>query len=1238
MEVRLANLPRQWTDSILRNQLQPYLDELAIKDFAVEKQRNRPMGHITFLHHSHGVKFLQHHGEKPINELSFQQTQQQKQQQQRKKQGGRKYPPAKAQLKLVGQSIYCRLSDRKPDEFALKSIQHEIEARANSVREPVETPNKAFEASRLSLSCGYYSFRDTKLVFTPEWLSYVGWTVKFTNRSLTLSTNGAETQARIPFQSIVELVWWHDGKATVTLSSPPIFLVWDKDQQNHRRKESLSEPHRQISPYCLVYQFQVPVSVTRQGLNDFQKEMGRLGDKGFFPVTRFEIGHQSRPDIPIDQGARSLRDQLNQYSQVKALPFDLLFLLQALMTNGYLHPMTILALAGTLVRYFAEHRDKGDGGQPPISTDTFRKLFDWIDYPTPFGDPSMYEVDGIMEYLKQSEVKLRQSSALRAQLLGATPNRARIFRAVVTPTRVTLHGPELEPMNRVLRKFPDHSFFVRAQFCDENGQDLFLNARVSLDEIYERFKSILITGVPVAGRVYKLLGFSHSSLRAHSAWLSAPFFFQGQVQLPQRIISGLGDFSKITSPARRAARIGQAFSETPWAVDLIECGSTTVYIPDVERNNYVFSDGVGTMSLGAAAAAYDIIPESKGFPTCFQIRWAGAKGMLSVDPSLPGVQICIRPSMVKFESNETRQLEICDTAKPMPMVLNQQIIKILEDMGAPSDWFLQLQSEELRRLRGIAATVYNTSSFLRSQKIGESIQLYKFLRQTEDMGIDYRRDNFLRGAVEVVLLRELRLLKAKARIPVRNGMTLFGIMDETGFLKEGEVYVTFDTEDGRHQAPPGPGKLLVARSPALHPGDIQLAVNRLPPKHHPLAQQRNCIIFSQKGARDLPGQLSGGDLDGDVFHILWDREVVGAVKTFPPAEYPRVGPEVKEPEPGDIEAFFVDFMRTDHLGVIANRHKILADQRKDGTLDADCIKLAGLHSSAVDFSKTGRPVKMSDLPKNPAWRPDFLASSPSITIHDKSEIELDDHMAPRDDDNDDDEGPRHKFYRSEKLLGQLYRNVDERKIWAEDVKMAGWDKGPSFWSRLLEALDQRTARLGRVVRWKHRLEVARQLLHIYEDVIYGAMIDFADQPHQPLRELEVFVGFILNGSGIQSNRQRDRSVKLRDEFERISALVTREMRHPAPIAGSVVGELDGLEMCIACLFVGCDKKEVDSQKFRNSPKNIESFKIVAAAALMRELTAAESRSQIGRGYGLGGGGYVGVGGVKLAVHSKSFKK
>lgn len=218
--------------------------------------------------------------------------------------------------------------------------------------------------------------------------------------------------------------------------------------------------------------------------------------------------------------------------------------------------------------------------------------------------------------------------------------------------------------------------------------------------------------------------------------------------------------------------------------------------------------------------------------------------------------------MIKFQSKDTQNLEICDVAnKPIPLVLNRQMIKILEDMIVPESWFFEAQDRELKRLRKITTLTNNTVTFLKRQKIAEQIGFHQFIRRLHVLSFDYKRDPFLCSVVEAVVLREVRLLKHKSRIPVEQGVTLFGVMDEFGYLGDEEVFITFE---GQHGAPyPNLHNrlVIVTRSPALHPGDIQVRTAIVPPRDHPLRSLSNCIVFSQKGDRDLPSQLSGGDLE-----------------------------------------------------------------------------------------------------------------------------------------------------------------------------------------------------------------------------------------------------------------------------------------------------------------------------------------------------------------------------------------
>jgi hypothetical protein len=312
-----------------------------------------------------------------------------------------------------------------------------------------------------------------------------------------------------------------------------------------------------------------------------------------------------------------------------------------------------------------------------ISAEAVRKLMSQINFPGVESNSSDFDVEELWYWLEQNEKEIRSGAYTELITEKGRANLTMVHKVNVTPTGITLHGPDPEAKNRILRRFPDHpEFFIRVQFCEEDGSNLQFNSRVSNDEIYDRFKQIMINGIAICGRVYGFLGYSHSSLRSHSSWFVASFWHQNRLETYFTIIPTLGSFAKIQSPARCAARIGQAFSETPFAISLPYNDIESRKLPDITSQNghHMFSDGVGTLSPAAVEAIRDSIPRKKGAATCFQIRWAGAKGMLALDTRLEGSSMSVRDSMVKFESDATEYLEICDTAnKPIPLVLNRQV-------------------------------------------------------------------------------------------------------------------------------------------------------------------------------------------------------------------------------------------------------------------------------------------------------------------------------------------------------------------------------------------------------------------------------------------------------------------------------------------------------------------------------------------------------------------------------------
>lgn len=331
--------------------------------------------------------------------------------------------------------------------------------------------------------------------------------------------------------------------------------------------------------------------------------------------------------------------------------------------------------------------------------------------------------------------------------------------------------------------------------------------------------------------------------------------------------------------------------------------------------------------------------------------------MLSLDTRLTGNTLTFRPSMVKFTGSNASDLELCGVARrPLPMYLNRQIIKIMEDIGVDEEFFIHQQAKAVERLRVTTTHAAKAAKFIKSQSIGNAFHFPWFLKKLNELNLSFLSDSFLRNVVETAVLVELRALKHRTRILVEQGVTLYGIMDETGFLKEGQIYCVMEYEPNKKTVLVAK-HVMITRSPALHPGDVRLVDAVDVPEDSPLKQLTNCICFSQNGTRDLPSQLSGGDLDGDLYNLIWDP-AARPKRLFMPADYPRQQPiDIRRAvNRDDMTGFFIDFMATDQLGRIANLHQILADQRTAGTADPDCIMLAGMHSTAVDFSKTGIKV------------------------------------------------------------------------------------------------------------------------------------------------------------------------------------------------------------------------------------------------------------------------------------------
>lgn len=472
-----------------------------------------------------------------------------------------------------------------------------------------------------------------------------------------------------------------------------------------------------------------------------------------------------------------------------------------------------------------------------------------------------------------------------------------------------------------------------------------------------------------------------------------------------------------------------------------------------------------------------------------------------------------------------------------------------------------------------------------------------------EIGLRFQADRFLTDIVEVAVMSSLRDLKYRARIPVQKGHLLYGIMDETNELKEGEVYIPTAGRDEfyrwRRHIVTG-DRVVVTRAPALHPGDIQIVSAVDVSQESPLRDLYNCIVFSQQGARDLASQLGGGDLDGDLFHVIYDERLIPPT-TVAPSEYPpTLAKDLGRPvQVNDITDFFIEYMRSDRLGQISNKHKIRADLKPLGTMDPDCIILAKLSSDAVDFSKSGKPVDMSLVPKGTDRnRPDFMASGPGLVLSNAGVAELEAEDEDDVDDPDsinllDHEKLNIRYYKSHKILGILYRKIQEPSFFSDmknkfETIRNSWGSD-SVVLQLERYVDRETTGL----QWEHHRGFAVELRQYYE----GNMLEIMDtlRPHRgkPLTELEVFSGNILGKKEKASNRHiREANLEVQERFNRdVSSIVRRIVSGE----GLEDEEVESLPRAIACFKIALDTKGWEDNA------HMKSWKYVTAAVCLEQL-------------------------------------
>ena len=465
-------------------------------------------------------------------------------------------------------------------------------------------------------------------------------------------------------------------------------------------------------------------------------------------------------------------------------------------------------------------------------------------------------------------------------------------------------------------------------------------------------EKILLSGIRVekvsnAWTHFHYMGSSNSQVQRHVyVFRQANALLENQ----DRIKTLLPEVASLASIPKRVKYTGLLFSGIS-PVELPD-DLTVKEIHSVKNQKFDFTDGPGLISLKLAqwiAQKLKYLSE-KNPPSVFQIRYCGSvkrlngeeqgyvcKGVLLVDPrNTSTYEIQVRESMLKTKASLRacnilqNTLGICaDSSRTSPGRLGQQMICLLSDTVSNTD-FKSLQREYSEHALNCSTDVCSMAWMLAmNRKRGIGYDFQKLVEQCLDktpasknldskqssrqsldalvpsqiinqrssvsssLSISSPDDKLLslyKKCASSALPNTWQFKNNKAQIPIAASRNLFGAsFPETlhEHLDEGECVVML--ENGPLSCANGKETfVIVSRSPSYHPGDIRVLRVKPLPLGHPVLSLRNCILFATRGYRPDPDKMGGGDLDGDMFLVIWHPTLLKYarnLKAISPAAY-----------------------------------------------------------------------------------------------------------------------------------------------------------------------------------------------------------------------------------------------------------------------------------------------------------------------------------------------------------------
>ena len=278
----------------------------------------------------------------------------------------------------------------------------------------------------------------------------------------------------------------------------------------------------------------------------------------------------------------------------------------------------------------------------------------------------------------------------------------------ITPYSIRIKKESFHQSSRFLRLYFHNDNFIKIEFKDENDTQLYSNGpnnySYSLNKITGMSKlyfKIFKEGFNLCGKKYIFFLNPTNCMRANSLWLleeneykQKSALYYNDLGLDNLVHKNNIAFSKLL------ARLSQNFTSSYGFKNKLDKDGFTCDIIDDLKNDKgdIYNDGCGMISYPLMKEICDKMNNGI-FASAMQIRYKGAKGVLIVNPNIKEKKIILTKSMVKFECQNTEDLEVIRFSKYSSGYLNLQIIILLLLNGISKGKIFNIAKKEVSNYR-----------------------------------------------------------------------------------------------------------------------------------------------------------------------------------------------------------------------------------------------------------------------------------------------------------------------------------------------------------------------------------------------------------------------------------------------------------------------------------------------------------------------------------------------------------